>query len=397
MANENYALDFVGNYLVVGDVPFLDAQRNVRRAKLVSQIDIDVDYRAAAKDHTMYFVSEPAGIQPCDLDGQPIRNMSDNRSAQNLAQGLAVDRRFSVKPHGQDKYPDLYAKVRQYVNMLGTPVFEVDPDASARAPRVYEDRENEGPFEYLDTASTRAEIMAATQKLEGEVISIVGLGGSGSYVLDLVAKTPVREIRLFDGDISQVHNAFRCPGAPSADTLRASPKKVDYLAGIYRRMKKGISTNGYLTAENVHLLSGSTFVFVCIDQPAAKPPILHYLTQHGIPFSDVGMGLSLQGDSVRGSLRATIVRPGDAAALETIATAGHPDDVYRSNIQVAELNALAACLAVLQWKRLRGFYVDDRKEHETTYSVRMNAIRNEPQEEAEEAGAPVRGDNPSTA
>lgn len=34
------------------------------------------------------------------------------------------------------------------------------------------------------------------------------------------------------------------------------------------------------------------------------------------------------------------------------------EDAYRSNIQIADLNALNAVLAVGTWKRLCGFYVD---------------------------------------
>jgi len=33
-----------------------------------------------------------------------------------------------------------------------------------------------------------------------------------------------------------------------------------------------------------------------------------------------------------------------------------PDDVYRSNIQIAELNGLNAALAILRFKQIRGFY-----------------------------------------
>jgi hypothetical protein len=36
-----------------------------------------------------------------------------------------------------------------------------------------------------------------------------GLGGTGSYILDLVSKTPVNEILLFDSDDFLQHNAFR--------------------------------------------------------------------------------------------------------------------------------------------------------------------------------------------
>ena len=43
----------------------------------------------------------------------------------------------------------------------------------------------------MDTASARAGLIGLNRKLVGESVGIVGLGGTGSYVLDLVAKTPV--------------------------------------------------------------------------------------------------------------------------------------------------------------------------------------------------------------
>ena len=58
-------------------------------------------------------------------------------------------------------------------------------------------------------------------------IIILGLGGTGSYILDLVAKTPVKEIHLYDGDTFYQHNAFRSPGAPSSDELRARQTEGD--------------------------------------------------------------------------------------------------------------------------------------------------------------------------
>jgi len=40
-----------------------------------------------------------------------------------------------------------------------------------------------------------------------------------------------------------------------------------------------------------------------------------------------------------------------------------PDDIYHTNIQIGELNALNACLAVIRFKQLRGFYLDEAKCH----------------------------------
>src|SRR4029077_9855971 len=107
-------------------------------------------------------------------------------------------------------------------------------------PIVVPDEEDDSVFNYLDTAATKAGIVEANRKLEGRKIAIVGTGGTGSYVLDLVAKTPVAEIHLFDHDVFLNHNAFRCPGAPSLAELTKKPSKVKYLSDIYSQMRKGI-------------------------------------------------------------------------------------------------------------------------------------------------------------
>ena len=50
---------------------------------------------------------------------------------------------------------------------------------------------------------------------------------------------------------------------------------------------------------------------------------------------------------------------------------------YDQNIQVADINALNAALAVIRWKRLMGFYVDQQGEHQSRYTIDGNVIGNE--------------------
>ena len=76
----------------------------------------------------------------------------------------------------------------------------------------------------------------------------------------------------------------------------------------------------------------------------------------GIPFIDVGMGLNRKRGPINGLLRTTYysaehgqeVREKDLAPLSD-----DPDDIYRTNIQISELNSLNACLAVVRFKQLR--------------------------------------------
>lgn len=50
---------------------------------------------------------------------------------------------------------------------------------------------------------------------------------------------------------------------------------------------------------------------------------------------------------------------------------------YDVNIQIADLNALNAALAVIKWKKLMGFYQDLDLEHHCTYTIGGNLLHNE--------------------
>src|SRR5581483_1881091 len=163
---------------------------------------------------------------------------------------------------------------------------------------------------YTETASDRVGIGALTELLTKDKIAIIGLGGTGSYILDLIAKTPVREIRIFDADEFLQHNAFRAPGAASIEELREVPKKVDYFKAIYSKMHRYIVAHAVaLKADNLHLLDGVTFAFISMDAGDEKLAVVKKLEAMGIGFVDVGMGLELVDGSLGGILRVTASTP----------------------------------------------------------------------------------------
>ena len=139
-------------------------------------------------------------------------------------------------------------------------------------------------FKYVDTASSRAGIVAVSGKVALNSVAIIGLGGTGSYILDLIAKTPVRQIHVFDGDAFLQHNAFRSPGAPSLEELKAIPKKVRHHADRYGLMRNGIVEHDVnVDVSNSDVLEGMDFVFVCVDRGEAKRPIFEKLEELGYP------------------------------------------------------------------------------------------------------------------
>jgi ThiF family len=377
LRDEGYDVEVSSGHLLVRNVPYVNSRREIKRGTLVSELTLAGDKTTAPGSHVAYFVGE----HPCNRDGSEIDKIRHQSLRQQLGQSLFVDHSFSSKPLS-GRYADYYEKMMTYVAIISSPAQSLDPGVTARIYSVTEPGEEESVFNYVDTASSRAGISAVSRKLELERIAIIGLGGTGSYVLDLVAKTPVREIYLFDGDKFLQHNAFRSPGAPSVDELRAVSPKVTYFAERYSKMHKGIVPHaGYLDASNVDQLGGMDFAFLCLDRGEAKRLIVKKLEEFGIPFVDVGMGINLVNDALIGVLRVTASTAGKREHVRGKRripfSDGDANNEYSRNIQIADLNALNAALAVIKWKKIFGFYLDLEKEHHSTYTVDGNVMTNE--------------------
>jgi hypothetical protein len=373
LREEGYDLKVRSGYLLVRDVPYVTPSREIKRGVLVAPLTTAGEKADAPGDHTVEFTGE----YPCRADGSKLEQIVADSNERRVFEDLVVYHRFSSKPVGTGKYPDFYEKMTAYVAMLSSPAQALDPSVTAKTFPVVTTDEDESVFKYMDTATSRAKITMANSKLELAEIAIIGVGGTGSYILDLVAKTPVKKIHLYDGDDLLTHNAFRAPGAIAIGALNAKPKKTAYFGALYSEMRRGIVVHSYdIDASNVAELNGLAFVFLCIDAGSAKQVIVESLEAFGVPFIDVGMGIYLVEDSLGGTLRVTTSTPGQRdhfRARVSLADTGIAEE-YDTNIQVADLNAFNAALAVMKWKKLCGFYLDFEKEYNSTYVIDSNAL-----------------------
>lgn len=354
----------VAGHLVVRDVPYVDESRTVRRGILISTLNLAGDVTIAPETHVVSWV----GAMPCTKDGMPLKALVGGSPVAKLSDELAPTLSFSNKPEGG--YSNYYDKIKRYIEVLGDQARAIDLSATARTyPPVAADEDS--VLQYADSASSRAGIAVVASKLKGQRVGIVGVGGTGSYVLDLVAKTVVDEIHTFDGDEFLTHNAFRAPGAPSLEELGKRPMKVDYLAGIYSKMHRRIIPHPAMVDErNVEELKAMTFVFLCLTSGRAKQLIVEKLEAWGTPFIDVGMGIQLVDEVLTGVLRVTTSTKDFRGSRAHIAFGdGEADNDYDRNIQIADLNALNAALAVIKWKKLLGVYVDQEREHNSLYVI----------------------------
>lgn len=204
--------------------------------------------------------------------------------------------------------------------------------------------DDDSVFCYFDTASSRSGTLSINKKLMKNKIAIIGLGGTGSYVLDLIAKTPIKEIHLFDGDKFLTHNAFRSPGAPSFDDLSKHYTKVKRFTEIYSQMHKNIISHSYaIDDSNIIELNTMNMVFLCVDNGQARQMISKYLLKNNISFIDVGMDIYLTDEMLGGSARITACTPSFDGAkgrlfLGSTDDNDDVDDEYSTNIQIADIN-----------------------------------------------------------
>ncbi|QKE41369.1 ThiF family adenylyltransferase [Ferrovum myxofaciens] len=370
LQHEGLSVEVAQGHLLVHKVPYVNASGKVARGIMVTDLSGNLEALNKPRDHQIWFV----GDVPCHANGTPIRSLNRSENGRDLWLGFAVDHRFSCKPTGQPDFPLTHsAKIRHYLSLIAPEAKAVDPEAT---PYVFEPLVSFDPeqiFNYWDTASTRVGILAVTAKLAHHRVAIVGLGGTGSYVLDLMAKTPVREIHLFDGDQFEQHSAFRAPGAASIEDITARKPKVEYFTAIYARMHKGIHPHPfYLDDENLSKLDKFNFVFLCVDKGGVRRILGEYLIARGIPFVDTGMELTVlpEANAILGTCRATLCTAGKSDHFSrTPQGDAQGDDLYRSNIQVADMNMLNAVLAVQLWKKHCNFYLDHWKPHHHTYSI----------------------------
>jgi hypothetical protein len=379
LLEKGYAITEDHGYLVIRDIPYLDEGANLQIGGIVMLIS-DIDGKLIKPhDHQIYF----AGSHPHEIDGTPMKGLGGGPATITLTASpdIVVERSFSNKleeNRAMRDYRDFFEKTEHYVNIISGPARK-KYNATPYTFRLIEGTPSRSVFKFRDTLTSRAQIVDLSRKFEDDIIAIIGLGGTGSYVLDFLVKTPVKEIRGFDFDDYHVHTAYRSPGRliDTTEIKELGKSKAEIYLSRYENFRTGISMHSkYIGADSFENLKGVTFAFVCVDKGKSRAGIFDLLISNGIPFIDVGMGLNRAGGPIDGALRATYYSVKDAQRLCDLNLAelvDDPADEYRVHIQTAELNALNAALAVIKFKQIRGFYSD--KDDLNSLVIRLSNIK----------------------
>src|ERR1700676_2525377 len=363
--DHGYDLDLINGYFVVFGVPYLDKGGALKYGDLAFPVDVANSVIDRPKTHQAWF----RGDRPHDETHRELK-LGAADHAVTVAEGFVTQYAFSLKLQdsaGQKRdYSSFEEKVNTYLDIITGPAVAVHEEARPLKRMERKALEQRSPLRLPDMLSARYHMNDVSFRLRGKKVAIVGLGGTGSYILDFVSRTHLEQIALFDDDKIHVHTMFRMPGfIPGA----VGNKKVNVLAEQYGKWHGGIRPfPERITAQNIEGLREFDFVFVSIDNGPSRRDIVDWLTSNNVPFVDCGMGLNRSRGSLNGVVRITGV---DRITYE--ASAGTPylpignaqADEYRRQAQIAELNALNAALAVIRFKQHFGLL--DRVETALSY------------------------------
>lgn len=375
LQSEGFDLEIRDGQIYIHHVPFLNSKQEICAGTLAFTYSAQGNILAPPSDHTAHWI----GSKPYTITGHEVPSLINKQV--NGWNGHAETYFLSLYRDGQSgrPYSDFYVKATFYFNTIAGHAFQKNRVEADKIRRMITATPEEDVFNYQDTNSARAGIIGLSNKMKGKNVAIIGIGGTGSYLLDLIAKTPVAEIHLFDDDIFSTHNAFRAPGAATMEDLKHGMSKVEYFSTIYSAMHRHIIPHTERIMEgNISQLFSMDMVFVCVDSVKVRNFISRHLAEQNIPFIDSGLGVEIRSDgNLAGQIRCTTFdgKYGDHLSKSFGTEEIEDDGVYNTNIQVAELNNLAAILMVIRWKRQLGFYAND-KSHciEEVFNIAANRI-----------------------
>ena len=142
--------------------------------------------------------------------------------------------------------------MQTYLDAITAPALAAYPDATPLRGIEIKAAAQGSPLRFPDTMSARYHINDISSLLRGKKVAIIGLGGTGSYILDFIARTHLERIALFDDDKVHVHTIFRIPGfIPRA----IGGLKVEALARQYGQWHAGLEpVPERITPENIERL-----------------------------------------------------------------------------------------------------------------------------------------------
>jgi hypothetical protein len=131
------------------------------------------------------------------------------------------------------------------------------------------------------------------------VIGIVGCSGTGSFVIEMLARLGVRHLVLVDPDHVEYRNLNRIVGTTAKDAA-LERRKVEVLAEHVARIgldtRLGIVPHELATSEAIRALAECDIVFGCMDSHDGRRTLNRLATFYVQPYFDCGVGVKGDGN-----------------------------------------------------------------------------------------------------
>ena len=137
------------------------------------------------------------------------------------------------------------------------------------------------------------------QRLRNLRVGIVGLGGTGTVILEQLAHLGIGNFLLIDPDVVETTNLNRLVGASPTDVGK---RKVDVAAAHARRISPEVSVEAnagsILLASVAEQLVDTDFVFGCTDSHGSRAVLNQLAYQYLVPLIDMGVVIVTAAGSV---------------------------------------------------------------------------------------------------
>lgn len=144
----------------------------------------------------------------------------------------------------------------------------------------------------LPTSLARQEIAFGkpfNAKLQSLRVVVVGLGGTGSSVATLIARTGIGELILIDGDNLEKTNMNRVRGYKGSDI---GHKKAESLLTFINSLDLNIKVTAipnYLDGEAIDAISSADIIMGCTDDISGRDLMNQAMYYYGLAYIDIGI------------------------------------------------------------------------------------------------------------
>jgi len=218
-------------------------------------------------------------------------------------------------------------------------------------------------------------------------VAVVGCSGTGSIVIELLARNCIGTLVLVDDDRVEAKNLNRIVNSTAADA-EAGLHKVDVLAKAVRTFGLGTEVEVYAATlsndQAARAVASCDIVFGCVDTVAGRHVLNGLCSAYSLPFFDLGVEITPDGSGGISHAVAHVhyIQPGGSSLLsreaytsedltaedwktndptyyETQRMAGYLQTVQEDRPAVMPLNMVASNGAVIDMlARLHGFRLD---------------------------------------